>query len=310
MRAITQKSFGGPGVLELTEVPRPVPGPTEVLVRVQAVSVNPVEAVIRAGAFPLIGQPPFTLGWDVSGVVVEVDPGVNRFQVGDEVYGMPYFPRAADGYAEYVAAPSRQLVRKPAGLSHVEAAALPLAGLTAWQMLVDIAAVGEGQRVLIHGAGGGVGHLAVQIAKARGAHVIATASAAKHPFLRELGADETIDYRTTDFAAVVRDVDAVIETVGGDTARRSLATLRPGGILVTAVDKADAELARAAEAAGVRFAGISVEPDVVGLEALNALVEAGQLRPYVEQTFDLADAAEAHGVVEGGHVRGKVVLVV
>ena len=310
MRAITQKSFGGPEVLELTEVPRPVPGPTEVLVRVQAVSVNLVEAVIRAGAFPLIGQPPFTLGWDVSGVVVEVDPGVNRFQVGDEVYGMPYFPRAADGYAEYVAAPSRQLVRKPAGLSHVEAAALPLAGLTAWQMLVDIAAVGEGQRVLIHGAGGGVGHLAVQIAKARGAHVIATASAAKHPFLRELGADETIDYRTTDFAAVVRDVDAVIETVGGDTARRSLATLRPGGILVTAVDKADAELARAAEAAGVRFAGISVEPDVVGLEALNALVEAGQLRPYVEQTFDLADAAEAHGVVEGGHVRGKVVLTV
>ena len=308
MRAITQKSFGGPEVLELTEVPRPVPGATEVLVRVQAVGVNPVEAVIRAGAFPLIGQPPFTLGWDVSGVVVEVDPGVNRFQVGDEVYGMPYFPRAADGYAEYVAAPSRQLVRKPAGLSHVEAAALPLAGLTAWQMLVDIAAVGEGQRVLVHGAGGGVGHLAVQIAKARGAHVIATASAAKHAFLRELGADETIDYRTTDFAAVVRDVDTVIETVGGDTARRSLATLRPGGILVTAVDKADAELARAAETAGVRFAGISVEPDVVGLEALNALVAAGRLRPHVEQAFDLADAAKAHGVVEGGHVRGKVVL--
>ncbi|TDU04729.1 NADPH:quinone reductase-like Zn-dependent oxidoreductase [Streptomyces sp. 846.5] len=310
MRAITQKSFGGPEVLELTEAPRPVPGPTEVLVRVQAVGINPVEAVIRAGAFALIGQPPFTLGWDVSGVVAEVDPGVNRFQVGDEVYGMPYFPRAADGYAEYVAAPSRQLVRKPAGLSHVEAAALPLAGLTAWQMLVDIAAVGEGQRVLIHGAGGGVGHLAVQIAKARGAYVIATASAAKHPFLRELGADETVDYRATDFAAVVRDVDAVIETVGGDTGRRSVATLRHGGILVTAVDKADAELARAAETAGVRFAGISVEPDVVGLESLNALVETGQLRPYVEQTFDLADAAKAHGVIEGGHVRGKVVLTV
>ena len=129
MRAITQKSFGGPEVLELTEVPRPAPGATEVLVRVQAVSINPVEAVIRAGAFPLIGQPPFTLGWDVSGVVVEADPGVNRFRVGDEVYGMPYFPRAANGYAEYVVAPSRQLVRKPAGLSHVEAAALPLAGL-------------------------------------------------------------------------------------------------------------------------------------------------------------------------------------
>ena len=310
MRAITQKSFGGPEVLELAELPRPVPQPTEVLVRVRAAGVNPVELFIRSGAFPLIGQPPFTLGWDVSGVVEEVDPGVSRFKVGDEVYGMPYFPRAAGGYAEYVAAPSRQLVRKPAGLSHTEAAALPLAGLTAWQMLVDTAGVAEGQRVLVHGAGGGVGHLAVQIAKARGAYVIGTASAAKQGFLRELGVDEALDYGAVDFAATVRDVDVVIETVGGDTAERSLRTLRPGGFLVTAVDKGNARLAALAEQADVHFAGMSVEPDVVGLEALNALVEAGRLRPYVEQAFDLADAAKAHELVAAGHTRGKVVLTV
>ncbi|WP_433754491.1 NADP-dependent oxidoreductase [Nocardia sp. CA-135398] len=308
MRAIVQHSFGGPEVLQVAEVPRPVPGATEVLVRVHAVSINPVEPVIRSGAFPLIGQPPFTLGWDLSGVVEEVDPGVNRFRVGDEVYGMPYFPKAAGGYAEYVVAPSRQLVRKPSGLTHAEAAALPLAGLTAWQMLVDIAELQAGQRVLIHGAGGGVGHLAVQIAKARGAYVIGTASAGKHEFLRGLGADKLIDYRTTDFVDVVRDVDVVLETIGGGTAERSLSTLRKGGILVTAVEKASTALPKLAAAAGVRFAGISVEPDVVGLEALTQLVESGKLHPYVQQTLPLENAAKAHELVEQGNVQGKIVL--
>ncbi|WP_062992666.1 NADP-dependent oxidoreductase [Nocardia anaemiae] len=308
MRAIAQQSFGGPEVLQVAEVPRPVPGATEVLVRVQAVSINPVEPIIRSGAFPLIGQPPFTLGWDLSGVVEEADPGVNRFRVGDEVYGMPYFPKAAGGYAEYVVAPSRQLVRKPRGLTHAEAAALPLAGLTAWQMLVDIAELQAGQRVLIHGAGGGVGHLAVQIAKARGAFVIGTASAGKHEFLRGLGADKLIDYRTADFVDVVRDVDVVLETIGGGTAERSLSTLRKGGILVTAVEKASTALPKLAAAAGVRFAGISVEPDVVGLEALTQLVESGKLHPYVQQTLPIENAAKAHELVEQGNVQGKIVL--
>ncbi|MFI6362071.1 NADP-dependent oxidoreductase [Nocardia sp. NPDC050630] len=308
MRAIVQRSFGGPQVLQVAEAIRPVPGATEVLVRVHAVSINPVEPIIRSGAFPLIGQPPFTLGWDLSGVVEEVDPGVNRFRVGDEVYGMPYFPKAAGGYAEYVVAPSRQLVRKPSGLTHAEAAALPLAGLTAWQMLVDIAELQAGQRVLVHGAGGGVGHLAVQIAKARGAYVIGTASAGKHEFLRGLGVDKLIDYRTADFVDVVRDVDVVLETIGGGTAERSLSTLRKGGILVTAVDKASTALPKLAAAAGVRFAGISVEPDVVGLEALTQLVESGKLHPYVQQTLPLENAAKAHELVEQGNVQGKIVL--
>jgi hypothetical protein len=189
---------------------------------------------------------------------------------------MPFFPRAASAYAEYVAAPSRQLARKPAGLSRAEAAALPLAGLTAWQALVDTAQVAVGQRVLIHGAGGGVGHLPVQIAKARGAHVLGTASAAKHDFVAGLGADELIDYRATDFAAHAGGMDVVLDTVGGATARRSIGVLRPGGLLVTIVGRRDVGLATRTEAAGRRFAGVSVEPDYPALEALADLAESGK----------------------------------
>lgn len=308
MRAVTQRAFGGPEVLEVVETERPVPLPSEVLVRVRATAVNPVDASIRAGSFPLLGEPPFVLGWDVSGVVEEVVPGVTRFQPGDEVYGMPLFPRAAGGYAEYVAAPSRQIARKPAALGHAEAAALPLVGLTAWQGLVDAAGVREGDRVLVHGAGGGLGHVAVQIAKARGAHVVATASAGKHAFVRSLGADEVIDYRTADFTEATGDLDIVYDAVGGGYGERSLRVLRPGGLLVTAVDREDAALAAAAAAAGRRFAGISVEPDHTALEALTALVDDGLLRPHVAHVLPLADAAKAHELVESGHTQGKIVL--
>jgi NADPH:quinone reductase-like Zn-dependent oxidoreductase len=310
MHAIRQQAFGGPEVLELTEVQRPVPLPTEVLVRVRAVGVNPVEAVIRSGQFPLLGEPPFILGWDISGVVEDVEPGVTRFQPGDEVYGMPFFPRAARAYAEYVAAPSRQLARKPASLSHAEAAALPLVGLTAWQALVDTARVAAGQRVLIHGAGGGVGHLAVQITRSRGAHVIGTASAAKHDFVASLGADELIDYRATDFAAHVDGVDVVLDTIGGDTARRSIGVLRPGGLLVTIVGRRDFDLAARTEAAGRRFAGVSVEPDYPALEALAALADSGQLRVHLQATLGLAEAVKAHELLESGSVTGKIALTV
>jgi NADPH:quinone reductase-like Zn-dependent oxidoreductase len=310
MRAITQTSFGGPEVLTLTEAERPVPLPTEVLVRVRATSVNPVDMYVRSGAFPLLGEPPFTLGWDVSGVVEAVVPGVTRFREGDEVFGMPFFPRPGNTYAEFVAVPSRQLARKPAGISHAEAAALPLAGLTAWQALVDAAHVTEGTRVLVHGAGGGVGHLAVQIAKALGAHVTGTAGPAKQEFVRELGADEVIDYRATDFTRAASGIDVVLDGVGGDYGRRSLEVLRPGGLLVTLVDRTDAELRAATEAAGRRFVGITAEPDHVGLEALTALVEKGALRPYLQETLPLAEAARAHRVVQSGATRGKVVLTV
>jgi len=308
MRAVRQHSFGGPGVLELADVDRPVPLATEVLVRVHAASVNPVEPMIRSGQFPLLGPPPFILGWDISGVVEDLEPGVTRFRVGDEVYGMPFFPRAASAYAEYVAAPSRQLARKPAGLSHAEAAAMPLAGLTAWQSLVDTARLEAGQRVLIHGAGGGVGHLAVQIAKAHGAHVIGTASAGKHDLLRGLGADELIDHRTDDFTARAADLDVVLDILGGEIARRSIGVLRPGGMLVTVVGRRDTDLATRTEAAGRRFAGISVEPDYPGLEALTGLAESGLLRVHLQATLPLAEAAKAHELVESGRTAGKIVL--
>jgi NADPH:quinone reductase-like Zn-dependent oxidoreductase len=308
MRAITQQAFGGPEVLQLIETPRPQPLPTEVLVRVHATSVNPVETFIRSGAFPLLGEPPFTLGWDVSGVIEEVVPGTSRFRVGDEVYGMPLFPRAANTHAEYVAAPSRQLARKPANLDHAHAAALPLVGLTAWQELVDIAKIQTHQRVLIHGGGGGVGHVSVQIAKALEAHVIATASAAKQDFVRGLGADEVIDYKAMDFSEVLRDVDVVLDVIGGGYAQRSLRVLRPGGLLVTAVERMNAELPKAAAAAERRFAGVAVEPDYLALERLTELVEAGKIRPHVERTLPLRDVAKAHELVAQGSTKGKIVL--
>jgi NADPH:quinone reductase-like Zn-dependent oxidoreductase len=308
MRAVVQKRFGGPEVLEVADVEPPQPIPSEVLVRVEAAGINPVEEFVRSGAFPLLGQPPFILGWDVSGVVEEVVPGVNRFAVGDEIYGMVFFPRPGNAYAEYVAAPSRQFARKPAGWSHAEAAGVPLAGLTAWQSLVDIADVSAGQRVLIHGAGGGVGHLAVQIAKARGAHVIGTASVGKHAWLLGLGADELIDYRTQDFATATGDIDVVVDSIGGDYADRSVGVLRPGGLFLTLVARSDRALAARVEAAGRRFAGITVEPDHVGLEGLAALADAGQLAVHVQQTFPLEKAAEAHALLTTTNLTGKLIL--
>ncbi|RKS79040.1 NADPH:quinone reductase-like Zn-dependent oxidoreductase [Actinomadura pelletieri DSM 43383] len=308
MRAVVQRSFGGPGVLEYTEIERPVPLPTEVLVQTRAIGVNPVDGFIRSGAFPMLGEPPFILGWDVAGIVVALEPGVTRFAVGDEVYGMPMFPRQAGGYAEYVAAPSRHFALRPTGLDDAEAAALPLVGLTAWQSLVDTGGLQDGQRVLVHAAGGGVGHVAVQIAKALGAHVTATASTAKTEFVRGLGADEIVDYRARDFAEVVDGMDIVLDTIGGDTAFRSIQTLRPGGLLVTVADRRNMELAARTEAAGRRFAGLAVEPDHAGLEALTRLVETGRLRVHVSHRIPLAEAAKAHALVDEGRTTGKVVL--
>ncbi|MFB6532450.1 NADP-dependent oxidoreductase [Streptomyces noursei] len=307
MRVITQQTLGGPEVLTLVDAPEPRPLPTEVLVRVKAIGLNPLEALLRAGEFRLIGRPPFVLGWDISGVVDHA-PQTWRFRPGDEVFGMPLFPRAANAYAEVVSAPALHLVRKPASLSHVEASALPVVGLTAWQGLVDLAGVSEGDRVLVHGGGGGVGHVAIQIAKALGAHVIATASGSKRKFVEGFGADEVIDYTTVDFTEAVRDIDVVLDTIGGDTAKRSLHVLRPGGHLVTAVVEDDAELAATYEAAGMRFSGIAVDPDPVALRGLVELVEQGRLRVHVQETFPFERVADAHRLLDAGHLQGKLVL--
>ncbi|WP_046729698.1 NADP-dependent oxidoreductase [Streptomyces humi] len=309
MRVITQHTLGGPEVLTLVDAPEPRPLPSEVLVRVRAIGLNPLEARLRAGEFPLIGRPPFVLGWDISGVVEEAS-GSWRFRPGDEVFGMPLFPRAANGYAEVVSAPALHLARKPASLSHVEASALPIVGLTAWQGLVDLGGVGKGDRVLVHGGGGGVGHVAIQIAKALGAYVITTAGGNRREFVEALGADEVIDYTAVDFTEAVRDIDLVLDTIGGDTVERSLGVLRPGGHLVTAVAEEDAELIARYEAAGLRFSGIGVDPDPVALRALADLVEQGRLRVHVQRTFPFEHVADAHRLLDGGHLTGKLVLTV
>src|SRR5687768_4430002 len=213
MRAMSQDVLGDPDVLHEVVLPRPEPGVSQILVAVHASGLNPTDWKHRARR-AFLPEPPFVLGWDVSGVVEAVGFGVTLFQPGDEVLGMLPYPGGAGAHAEYVTGPARAFTHKPSALSHVEAGALPLAGLTAWQALVDTAGVRAGQRVLIHAAAGGVGHLAVQIAKARGAHVIGTASAVNHDFLRGLGADEVIDYGTTDVAEAVRDVDVVLDPLG------------------------------------------------------------------------------------------------
>ncbi|MFD0361349.1 NADP-dependent oxidoreductase [Nocardia sp. GCM10030253] len=307
MYAITQDTFGGPEVLYRTEVERPQPGPGEVLVLVRAAGVNPVDAAVRAGHFPPFPAPPFALGWDVAGVVEAVGAGVTRFDVGAEVFGMPLFPKAAGAYAEYLVAPADELAFKPRALSMSEAGALPLAGLTAWQGLVRIAGSEPGQRVLIHAAAGGVGHLAVQVAKARGAHVIATARTENHAFLTELGADELIDYTATDFATATDPVDVVFDLVGGEYAPRSLRTLNSGGLLVTTVGHNPGLTRVEAEQHGIRFETVFVHPSAEDLAGLAALAEAGKLRVHVEREFDLADAAKAHAST--GNARGKTVLI-
>ncbi|WP_394425574.1 NADP-dependent oxidoreductase [Streptomyces sp. SGAir0957] len=307
MRVITQQTLGGPDVLTIEDAPKPPPFPAEVLVRVKAIGLNPLEARLRAGEFPLLGRPPFVLGWDISGVVEE-SPQTWRFRPGDEVFGMPLFPRPARAYAEFVSAPALHLVRKPVSLSHVEASALPVVGLTAWQGLVELAGVSEGDRVLVHGGGGGVGHVAIQIAKALGAHVITTASGGKREFVEGFGPDAVIDYTAVDFTDAVRDIDVVLDTIGGDTVERSLAVLRPGGHLVTATSEDDPQLIATYEAAGMRFSGIAVDPDPVALRGLVDLVEQGKLRVHVQETFPFEHVADAHRLLDGGHLQGKLVL--
>ncbi|MFI7449148.1 NADP-dependent oxidoreductase [Nonomuraea sp. NPDC049714] len=309
MRAISQDTAGGPEVLKMVEVDKPAPGPTEVLVRVKAAGVNPTDWKSRASGNVWGTPPPFVLGFDVSGVVEAVGFGVALYKPGDEVFGMLRYPVAHGAYAEYVTAPSRHFVRKPAGIDHTQAAAIPLAALTAWQALVDVAGVTAGRRVLVHAAAGGVGHLAVQIAKARGAYVIGTASAGKHDLLRGLGADELVDYHEQDFAEVVRDVDVVLEAIGGDYAMRSLQTLREGGTIVSLLGMSEEVAARAAEL-GIRAEAILVEPDHAAMRALAALMEAGKLHAEIAAAVPLAEAAKAHELGETNRTTGKIVLTV
>ncbi len=306
MKAVRIHEYGSPDVLKYEEAPRPKPGPGEVLIRVHAAGVNPVDWKVRAGYFKQMIQYslPFIPGWDVSGVVEATGPGVARLKDGDEVYSRPDISR--DGtYAEYVVVKESEVARKPQSLDHIHSAGIPLAALTAWQALFDAAGLRAGQKALIHAAAGGVGSYAVQLAKWKGALVIGTASGRNQKFLRELGADETIDYQKTRFEDVVRGVDVVLDTLGGDTQKRSWKVLKKGGILVSVVGPPSAE---EATAHGVRQAATFTQPSAAQLTELAKLVDSGKVKSYVETVLPLAEARRAHELSQTGHTRGKIVL--
>jgi NADPH:quinone reductase-like Zn-dependent oxidoreductase len=302
MTAVRIHRFGGPDVLSIEEMPVPRPGPGEVLVWVHAAGVNPVDWKIREGR---LDQPPLplTLGNDFSGVIEETGPGSAEFMIGDAVFG-----HAKTGsYAEYALAAIGSITRKPAELDYARAAALPVAAETAWQALVDVADLRPGQTVLIHAAAGGVGSFAVQFAKLRGARVYGTASSEHAQEVRRLGADEVIDYRATRFETAVKDIDVVLDTIGGDTQERSLQVLRPGGILVSLVQPPAQELAAAR---GVRAVIMRRKPAPAELSAIADLVVSGRVIVPIFGTFPLQEARRAQELSQQGHVFGKIILVV
>lgn len=308
MQAIRIHAYGDADKLVLEDVARPEPADGEVLVRIKAAGVNPVDWKTRkgSGVAGLLGDAfPLILGWDISGEVAALGPGARNFRVGDEVYGMIRFPKPGGAYAQYASAPEAHLVHKPGSVGHIEAAALPVAALTAWQALFDTAGLKAGQRVLIHAAAGGVGHIAVQLAKWKGAYVVGTASKPNHDRVKELGADEVFDYSAGRFEEELRDFDVVLDAVGGDVAARSYPVLRKGGMLVSITRSANAE-----DAARffVRQENIMVRPDHGQLKSIAGLVDGGHLRTVIEQVFPLADAGLAHVLGEKGRTRGKIVL--
>ncbi len=303
MKAERIHSFGGPDVLQLEEVELPRPGSHELLVRVHAAGVNPADWKMREGSY---GNPPLPsiLGWDFSGVIEALGPDVELFRVGEEVFGCA--SEKSGSYAEYALAPTAQVAEKPLGLDHIQAAALPIAALTAWQALFDKADLQPGQRVLIHAAAGGVGTFAVQFAKWKGAYVLGTASAEHAGLVRQLGADEVIDYHATRFEEVVRDVDMVLDAIGGETQERSWKVLKRGGILVSLLQP-PAEQAAAAH--GAR--GVLLSSDLARryeLTQIADLVASGRVKAIIAKVLPLDQVAEAHRLSQTGHIAGKIVL--
>ncbi len=306
MQAIRFHSYGGPEVLVSEEIPRPRPDAGEVLIKVHAAGVNPLDWKVRAGLRRdwLRHRLPLIPGWDVCGTVEETASDVTDFKVGDAVFGLLDFMYNG-AYAEYVAAPARYLARKPKSLDFLQAGAVPLASLTAWQSLFDVADLQSGQTALIHAASGGVGSFAVQFAKWKGARVFGTASADNAGFLRELGVDEAIDYRSTRFEEVAHDVDMVFDTIGEDTQKRSWQVLKKGGILVATLGITSPE---EAEKRGVRGEGVRVHPDAAELSKIASLIDDGTVKPSVNTVFPLAKAAKAHELSQSHHAKGKIVL--
>ena len=307
MKAVRIHKYGGLEVLQYEDAPRPkVASATEVLVRIHAAGVNPIDWKTRQGhmkevfphSFPLV------LGWDLSGVVEEVGAGASRFKAGDEVYSLPD-PLRDGAYAEYIVVRESDLALKPKSLYHVHAAAVPLAALTAWQALFEVAKLGSDQRVLIHAGAGGVGHFAVQFAKWKGAYVFATASTKNQDLLRELGVDEPIDYTQQRFEDIARKIDIVLDTLGGDTQERSWQVLKKGGALLSLVQPPSAEKAKEL---GVRAAFVASHPNGAQLAEIAHLIDSRKLKPIVERILPLLEVRRAHELSQSGHTRGKIVL--
>lgn len=306
MKAVRIHAYGAADVLTYEDAPRPGPGEGEVLIRVHACTVNPFDAAMRAGymAGYFNHTLPLILGTDVSGVIEDIGAGVTDFARGDEVFGRGGVMR--DGsYAEYVVVPASDVAFKPHSLDHIHSAALPHVTLTAWQALIEEAKIAPGQTVLIHGAAGGVGHIAVQLAQLNGARVIGTASV-NIDFLQELGVDEAINYATTPFETVAKDVDVVLDTVGDDTMQRSWSLLNPGGILLCTVQEPSEEMAASHGVRGRMI--VSAPPIGATLTEVAKLVDSGKIKPEVSRILPLDEIQEAHALIEGRHSRGKIAL--
>jgi len=306
MKAVVVNEYGGPEVLKYQDAPRPEPKDDEILVRVIAAAVNPVDSYVRQGMFAKRGMDnrPAIIGYDIAGVVEKTGANAKKFKAGDKVYSYLSVMRGG-GYAEFTIAKESETALKPTNINFVEAAAVPLAATTAWQALVDTAKIDKGQSVLIHGGSGGVGSFAIPIAKARGAKVIATASTAHQELLKQLGVDQAIDYTTTKFEDVVKNVDVVLNCVRADALGRSYGVVKKGGIIVSITDEPDQnECAKY----GIRGSRLGAHPDAKVLEELTKLIEAGKMTPIVSQTFPLADASKAHQQIETHHTLGKIVL--
>jgi NADPH:quinone reductase-like Zn-dependent oxidoreductase len=306
MRVIRISKFGGPEVLRLENIPIPTPGADELLVKVAAAGVNPVDYKIRAGGYPAVKQDqlPFVLGRDVAGTIVACGAAA-RFSVGGNVFAVPGIGRG--GYAEYAVVKLTEAALMPTSLNFMQAGAVPLAGLTAWQGLFTHGHLQAGERVLIHGGSGGVGHFAIQFAKATGAYVATTVSSQQINFVRRLGADEVIDYQSQRFEDVIKNIDVVLDLVGGETQERSWQVLKKGGVLVSTLTAPSREKAAALGATGMHY---RVTESGADLATIGGLIDAGKVKPVITKTFQLQDAAAAQRFLEHDHPPGKVVLLV
>jgi NADPH:quinone reductase-like Zn-dependent oxidoreductase len=306
MKAVVIHEYGGPEVLKYEDIPRPEPNDHQLLVRVIAAGVNPVDALIRSGMFAKEGNRAFPIipGGDIAGVVEKVGSKITKFKAGDPVFAYVSLDNSG-GYAQYALVTEREVAAKPKSLTYVEAAAVPIAGMTAWQALVDTAKLSAGQTVLIHGGSGGVGSFAIQIAKARGAKVIATASTANQEFLKQLGADVAIDYTKQKFEDVAKDVDVVLDSIGRDTLARSYGVVKKGGIIVSLVARPNQD---ELQKHGIRGAALNVESTSEQLAEIGKLIDDRKIKVIVSQTFPLSEAMKAQEQVATGHTRGKIVL--